>query len=84
MDDRIVAERGDDVWAVLFMQPFQRGEIEVIIVIMGNDHDVDGRQVFKGDAGRDDASGAYEGKRTGALRPDRVGQNIEAADLDQQ
>ena len=56
----------------------------MVVVIVADQHEVDRRQLGKGDARRVDALRPGEGEGRDALRPDRVGQDVEPGRLDQQ
>src|SRR5215468_1172772 len=56
----------------------------MIIVPVRHQHDIDRRQIRKGDTWIVDPFGPHKAERRYALRPYRVEQNIEARSLDQQ
>ena len=60
-----------------------RIHVHVVVVVVGDEHGVDGRQVVEGDARRVHALGAGKRDRAGALRPDRIDEHALAARLDQ-
>jgi hypothetical protein len=82
--DGVVAERGDDARTIGGREPRQGRDVEVVVVIMRDQHRVDCRQRTEGDARIVDALGPGEAERRGALRPHRVDQQIEAGGLEQQ
>jgi len=51
-DDGVVAKRCDDPRLIASPKSRKRGDIHVVIVVVADQHCVDGRQVVKGDAGR--------------------------------
>ena len=73
-------ERGVPFFASLF----QRGVIQMIVVIVGNQHGINGRQVFETDTRLAVSLGACPGYGTATFRPDGVGQNIEPVHLNQE
>ena len=80
-DDRVVAQRHDHARPVALVDAGQRLDVEMVVVVVRDQHDVDARQVRKGDAGLVDALGADEGQRARTLRIHRVDQQVEARDL---
>ena len=60
-----------------------RSQIKVIIVIVGQQDEINWRQVFQGNAGGTGAFGTGKGNRAGAFGKERVGKDIKAANLDQ-
>ena len=83
-DDRVVAERRDDPRPVAPPEPPQGLDVEMVVMVVRDQHRVDRRQVLEGDARRVDPLGPGEGDRARPLREDRVGQEVEPRDLDQQ
>lgn len=61
----------------------QRGPVEMVVVVVADEQDLNRRQIFEADAGSAVALGAGELHGTRAARPDRVGEDIEAAGLEQ-
>ena len=83
-DQRVVAEGGDDLRRMTPAEAGKRLKIEMVVVIVGDDHEVYRRQSLEGDARFDHAFRPGEGKGAGAFRPDGIGEDVEAGDLDQQ
>ena len=67
VDDRVIAQRGDDQWVMRGLQPTKGIQIKVVIVIVGQQHRVDFWQIAKGDAGGSGTFGTGKGKRAGAV-----------------
>ena len=65
-------------------QPAQGCEIQMIVVIVADQHDVDAGKILPLHARRPAAAWADPGKRTRPPRPDRIGQDVDAALLEQQ
>jgi len=65
-------------------QGTQGRQIEVVIVIVGDDHEVDRRQVLQRHPRRHEAPGAQEGDRARRLGPDRIGQEGHVIHLHEQ
>jgi hypothetical protein len=83
-DDGIVAERGDDEGSVRGLQPAQRCDVEMVVVIVRQQHGIDRRQIGKGDPGCGHSARPGEADGTGPIGPERIGENVEARGLDQQ
>ncbi len=83
-DDGIVADRRHDQRVMALLQPLQRREVEVVVVIVADQHHVDRRQVGEGDARLVDPLRPGEGEWRGAVRPHRIGQDVQPGRLDQQ
>jgi hypothetical protein len=62
----------------------ERAEVHVVVVAVADEDRVDGRQVVEGDARRSVSHRPSKRQRAGALRPNRVEEDIEAVDLDQE
>lgn len=60
------------------------GEIEVIVVVVAEEDNVDARKIFKADAGRAITAGAYEAEWAGAVGPDGISENVDAAKLEEE
>src|ERR1700726_38676 len=58
--------------------------IEVIIVVVGENHGVNRRQAVEVHSWRNPAPGTDELQRRGALAPDGVDENVEPRDLEQE
>lgn len=82
-DDNIIAKRRDEVGFVVNVKLLQRLQIQMIIMIMRDQHEIDRRQICKLHTGRIDALGPDKAEGAGALRPDRIDQNIQACRLDE-
>ena len=67
--DGVVAERRDDARAMRRGEPRQRVDIEMIVMAVGHQHDVDGRQIRERDAGIVHALRSDGAERRGSLRP---------------
>ncbi len=78
-----IAEPGHDGAAMPAQQLVQRGEIEVIVVVMADRDRVERRQVFHPDAGRPVTGRPDPGDRADAAGPDRVRQDVGAAGLEE-
>src|SRR5436190_18207231 len=78
--ERAVAERREDPRP---LEALERGDVEVIVVIVADQHEVDRRKVFEANAGR--AVAVRAGERDGrcAVRPDRISKNVDAVELDE-
>ena len=61
----------------------QRAAIEVVVVIVREDHEVQRRQVVERDARSDPAPRSRETERRGALAPHRIRQHVERSQLQQ-
>jgi len=79
-----VAQRHYDAARCLFRETFQRGKIKMIVMIVGDEHKVDRRQVFKPDTGLGATPGTCPRYRAAAVRPDRVCQDVEAIQLNEE
>jgi hypothetical protein len=64
-------------------QPQQGRDIQVIVVVMAQQHDIDRRQVLEADAWDTMAPRPCELHRAGALAPDRIRDDVQFADLQQ-
>jgi hypothetical protein len=49
-DDDVITERGDHTRAMCGCYPRQSTDVKMIVVAVRHQHDVDGRQISKGDA----------------------------------
>ncbi len=81
VDEGVVAERGEDGGAVGAPEATKTGEIEVVVVIVGDEDGVDARELIEGDAGWVVALGAGERERGAALGEDGVDEKVVAGDL---
>ena len=55
----------------------------MVVVIVGYEHGINGRQVFQTEAGPAVSFGTYPGEGTAAVRPNRIYKNIEPIHLNQ-
>ena len=78
------AERNNELGLPAIRQPSQSGKIQMIVVIVAEEHNIDAGKVLPSHARLAAAARTNPGKRTGPLRPDRIGQNVDAALLKQQ
>lgn len=78
-----VAEPGEITRPVCLLEPAQGFQIEVVVVIVRDQHQVDRRQRLKRQARVAHAPRADVPQRTDALGVHRVGEDIEAGQLDQ-
>jgi hypothetical protein len=83
-DDRIVAEGRHDPRPVPLPETRQGGKIQVVVVVMGDEHRIDAGQIVEPDTRRVVAPGAGEGHRAGALGPDRICDDVAPCHLDQE
>ena len=65
-DDRVIAEGHDHARLVSGMQQRQRLDVEMVVMVMRDQHSVDLRQVGEGDARRIHALRTDEGEGAGA------------------
>ena len=79
-----MSKRRHNLRLVALPESSKRLHIQVIVVSMRNQDDVDRREIVEGDARRIDTPRAHTGKRADALRPDRVGQDVQAGSLQQE
>ncbi len=70
-EDFIIAKRRDVAWAVRSMNALQRLDIQMIVVIMRDNHEIDSRQIFQPDTGSLTRFGPA--KETGLVRSDQTG-----------
>ena len=82
--DGVIAERRDHARPMCGGKPRQRGKIEMIVMAVRHQHDVDRRQVDKGDARIVHSFGTDETERRSALRPNRIEQDIQASRLNEE
>ena len=78
-----VAERCDELGMEALLEPAERPQIAVIVVVVGLEHGRDGRQVLEADSGRADADGSHEGERARAPSVDRINEDRVRRGLDQ-
>ena len=82
-DEIEIAKRYNGARDALFREAIQRRKIQVVIMVVGHQHDVNRRQVFKANAGGVAPPGTGPGDRAAAFGPDGVGQDVEAVHLDE-
>ena len=75
-----VAERREDRRAC---QASERRDVEMIVVIVADEHEIDRRKIFEADAGRPVSLRTDRADRRRALGPDRIGEDVHAVDLNQ-
>jgi hypothetical protein len=83
-DDCIVAERNDDTWPVSAPEAREDGKVQVVVVIVADKDHVDRGQVIECDAGRGASGRTRKRQWAGALRPDRIEEDIQAGDLNKE
>ena len=66
------------------LQARQRPRVEMVIVVVADQHEIDRREIFKCDARRVDPSWTGEGKGRDTVGPDRIDENVQAGDLYEQ
>lgn len=75
------AQRNDECGTPACCQTTQGGQVEMIVMVVTDQHDVDRRKVLPVDAGLPVTTWSREGYRARAFRPDWVRQNIAIAVL---
>ena len=75
-------QRHHEEGIVLRGQPLHGGEVQVVVVVMGDQHHVP-RQVLEGEAGRHQPPRACPGQRAGPLAPVGIGEDAQAVDAQQ-
>ena len=70
-----VAERSNEKRPTFAREPAQRREIEVVVVVVGDEHDVDGRQLGQLHRRRPDAFRSESPEWSGVAREDRIGED---------
>src|SRR6266853_5151151 len=65
------------------IQPSQNRQIQVIVVIVTDDHQIDPRQGFEIDPGLAHSFGTDPAEWTGALRPYGIGENVQSRQLNE-
>ena len=76
--------RNDELALSTIGQPAQSEEIQMIVVIVADKHYIDTGKILPPYARQAPAARAHPGKRTRPRRPDRIGQNVASALLEQQ
>ncbi len=84
LQEGTIAESGYESGRMRLVQPQQRLDVEVVIVVVCHEDQVNGRQILEGQAGSAHAFGAEAAKGTDALRVHGIGQNVEAVELQQE
>ena len=82
--NRAYPGRNDELGLSAIRQPAQRGQIQMIVVIVAEEHGIDAGKILPPHSRLPAAARTDRGERTGPLRPDRIGQNVDAALLEQQ
>lgn len=77
------AERNDESGLRALGEQPESGEIEMIVMIMAQEHEIDPGKIVETHARGAAAARTDPGDRTGPVRPDGVGQDVEAALLEQ-
>jgi hypothetical protein len=77
------AQPGHDLRRRVRLQALQRAHAEVIVVVVAEQHHVDGRQVLEADAGSAEPLGPHEPEWAAARLPDGVRQHVEPVVLDE-
>ena len=70
------AERDDELGLPASRQPAQSGEIQMIVVIVAEEHNIDAGKILPPHARLAAAARTDPGERTRPLRPDRIGQDV--------
>src|SRR5438105_6514668 len=76
--------RNDELAWSTISQPSQSDEIQMIVMIVADEHYIDARKILPAHARWAPAERADCGKRTCPLRPDRIRQNIDSTLLEQE
>ena len=77
------AERDGEIWFPLGGEAAERGDVEMIVVVVALEDEIDFRKVVERNAGGAMALGAGEGNGAGALGPDGIAENIDAVHLEE-
>lgn len=80
---RCQTQRAKDSWLMHGGEPLQRGDIEMVIVIVTNEKAVDLRKIFEANAWVPMALRTGKADRADAKRPDRIGEDVESFRLQQ-
>ena len=59
------------------------GRVHVVVVVVGDEHGVDGREIRETDSGKIVATRAEELEGTDAIRPDGVNEDVNAGGLNE-
>ena len=82
----IVAERADllrPAFEELIRQAAQGGKVQMIVVIVAQQYDIDGRQIVEFYSRRPAAARTDPAERAGSFGPDGIGQNVGAVLLNE-
>lgn len=82
--DGVVAERGEEPGLMDVGEVLAGGQVEVVVVVVGEQDRVDRGQMFEGDGGRVVAEGSDAGEGADAVRPDGIEEQVGSGDLDEQ
>ena len=80
-DQRVVAQRGDEMRPMLAGETLEGAEIHMVVVIMGDQHDINRRQIGEGNARLVDPPRAEQAERAGTAGPDRIDQQVQPGQL---
>src|SRR5919197_3747297 len=80
---RTIPEAGYEARPVLGAQPGERLDVQMVVMVMADEHEIDRRQVFEPQSGRSMPLRAGPGDRAGALGPDGIGEDVEAPGLNE-
>jgi hypothetical protein len=77
------AQRNDEHGVSTAREPAQHRQIQVVIVIVADEHDINAREIVPAHPRASPAPRADPRKRTRTLRPNWIGQNVRGASLQQ-
>lgn len=80
---RFVAQGDDEDGFEVFVKEGEGVEVEMVVMVMRDDDDVDVGQVVNGESRRTPPFGADELEGTGSVRPDGVGEDVDALESDE-
>jgi len=83
-DDGVVAERGHDLRLIASPEPHKGRQVEVIVVVVRDEHRIDPGQPVEWDTWRIVPPWSCKRHGAGALGPDRVREDVVAGNLDQE
>jgi hypothetical protein len=78
-----ISQRSVHARRVRLLQTTQRRLIQVVVMVVAEQHDVDGRQLIEINARTAEAFGTGKLHRAGAFRPNRVGEDVHAGSLNE-
>lgn len=78
------AERNEEAGVVNGRDAFEGCDIQVVVVIVAEQNEVDLRQAFEGEAGRDETLRTSPGEWAGTIAPDGVCEDIQASMLNEE